>query len=184
MALGLIIGRPLLWGGLAGAVLVLDSAGLLDTMMAQAGLLTGSGAQTPSQAGMEQEVARAKDKARDYLPRYLAQAVRHPAQWDAQAVLVEISANGATEQLWVEDFAPTKGRGFAGTLTNDAHVLPDLAGGATVDFTMEQIVDWAYVEKGVGFGYFTVHASLPYMPAAQAAVTPKFLADRPLPSGW
>jgi len=183
MALGLVIGRPLLWGGLAGAVLVLDSAGLLDTMMARAGL-TGSGAQTPSQAGMEQEVTRAKDKAREYLPRYLAQAVRHPAQWDAQAVLVEISANGATEQLWVEDFAPTEGRGFAGTLTNDAHVLPDLAAGTKLDFTMEQIVDWAYVEKGVGFGYFTVHASLPYMPVAQAAVTRNFLADRPLPSGW
>ncbi|MEC3860073.1 DUF2314 domain-containing protein [Mesobacterium sp. TK19101] len=183
MALGLIIGRPLVWGGLAGAVLVLDSAGLLDTMMAQASLIGGT-SQATSQEGMEQDVTVARDKAREYLPRYLAQAVRQPAQWETQAVLVELSANGATEQLWIEDFKPTEGEGFAGTLTNDAQMLPDLAAGARVEFSMGQIVDWAYVEKGVGFGYFTVHASLPYMPAAQAAVARNFLADRPLPSGW
>lgn len=183
MPFGAVFARPLLWGGLAAGVLMLDQAGLLDDLLRDAGMSLGASAATPRH-GMEEEVAAARETARKYLPRYLAQALRDPGTWETRAVLVTLRAGDAEETLWVEQFALAGGDLFEGVLTNDAQVLADHPQGTRVRFAMEQITDWSYVQDGTGYGYFTVHASLPYMSEAHAAVTRSFLHAVPLPKGW
>ena len=184
MAIAGLLGRPLLWGGMAAAVLGLEAAGMLDDLVAEARVLTGVD-EAPALALLQEDLQKAEDKARKSLPRYLAAAVRAPDTWDTRAVKVAMSgAGGQAEEVWVEAFELTEGDRFAGVLTNAATSVPDLDKGARIEFSMDQIVDWAFVQNGRGYGYFTVHASLPYMPAAQAAVTRNFLNARPLPSGW
>lgn len=175
-------GRSVFFGGLAAAVLALNHFGLLDTMIAQAGLSTE----------VEQEAfsadhplfIEAEAEAKRYLPRFIAKAVKNPADWESAAVKVDF-VDGALEQtLWVENFTKVQGDLFAGTLVNGSQQLTDMPAGKEVTFRKAQIADWSFVHEGQGYGYFSVHAELPVMTDARAKIMQSFLADAPVPKGW
>ena len=175
--------RPATWGGLAAVVLGLEMTGHLDTAVARVSsvvqALQGSGRDT-----FETDIAAAQLTAQQYLPRYLAAAVRAPEDWELRALKVMLDPARPETAVWVETFDVAEGEAFTGRRILSKQ--PDGAAAETEDltFTIDQIVDWAFVRDGTGFGYFTVHASLPYMPEAQAVVTRNFLAEQPLPSHW
>lgn len=183
MPFSFLFARPFLWGGLAAAVLVADHYGQIDRALAlYKGTQTAQPLQTRAQ--YEADLIFAQTQAEKFLPRFLAQSF-HPANsWETRAVLVSFASGETKEELWVEGFAPAESTKLTGRLSQPSAVLSDLAAGEDVTFDLADIVDWSFVKEGRGYGYFTIHAGLPYMPTSQAEVTRDFLHERPLPSGW
>lgn len=181
-----ILTRPVVWGAVAAGLLALDAADLLDDAVGGAVQFaqTTMGDKAASPAAIEQTLLAAQDEARRYLPRYLAQAVRAPSDWDTRAVMVVLDPQQPQNAVWVENFQLAEGEDFEGVVTKAKAPGADAPSVETLSFSMDQIVDWAFVQNGTGFGYFTVRASLPYMPEAQAIVARNFLAETPLPTHW
>lgn len=186
MALFGFLARPAVWGVAAAGLLALDAADLLDDAVQTATDFAKPyvATQTASQATIETKILAAQQEARRYLPRYLAQAVRDPQDWDTRAVMVAVNPQDPNDRIWVENFELAGGDDFKGLVTQAKSAGDESPSVETMSFSMDQIVDWAFVQDGTGFGYFTVRASLPYMPKAQAVVTQNFLAETPLPTHW
>jgi len=69
-------------------------------------------------------------------------------------VKVKVTSGTQVEYMWVTPFR-TKQSGFEGILKNHPGLVRNLRWGDTVEFTREQIADWAYIKDGVQYGHYT-----------------------------
>ena len=175
--------RVVFWGGLATAIYVAQGLGLIGGSSDSLASFEGDKnvIEVPEGAP-NMEAARAE--ARATLPTFLAKAAVKPATWENVTIKVALQADGPVENIWVSDFQKLEGDRYAGRLANDPVYLGALKAGDPVDFTDAQIVDWAYVENGVGYGFYSVHALLGSMSEDQVAAAKAFLAPAKVPATW
>ncbi len=130
------------------------------------------------------EIEASRIEARKYLSRFLDEAKSPPSSWQTVTLKAALQGETTVENIWISDFRETTPGTFEGLLANDPVDLPGKAAGDRVTFTQDQIVDWAYVEGGRGYGFFSAHALLGKVSAEEAAGMRAFLAETPVPPGW
>ncbi|MCB1332394.1 MAG: DUF2314 domain-containing protein [Roseivivax sp.] len=170
-----LLGKPLVWGAAAAAVLLLEQTGHLGAVMQQVGLGSPAHAAVAGDPAQDR-IAQAERDAQSTLPRFVAELTRGGQAWDLNAVRVRVGSG----DVWIENIALIGNDMLRGMPSAGQEGLPN----APMQVAMADVIDWAFVKNGQGYGYYTVHASLEALPPAQAAVARSFLADRPLPQGW
>ncbi len=173
------LGRVLFWAGLAIGVSVLQTRGGIEpdpTPEAQTGILQGS-ATGPV-------LAQARKRAQRELPTFLKIAKADPVGWQLAALKIALPTDTGSAPVWVDDFTRLRGQTYEGRVMTDAPALPALGIGDRVTFSFDQVDDFAFVEGGVGYGFYSLRAILPLMSDSQAAQTGGFLSGDPLPGYW
>jgi uncharacterized protein YegJ (DUF2314 family) len=82
------------------------------------------------------------------------------------------------EEVWVENIARGDGK-LVGELMVDPAYLGNLREGAVVDFTEEQVVDWAFLRGEELIGHYTTRVSLPRMEPEQAEGLRSMFGENP-----
>lgn len=174
--------RVAFWGGLACIIYAAQGMGVLDKDTKLSGFSKENNVVMIATGDTKIEVARAD--ARAALPRFLEAAAEKPADWEN--VTLKVAFEGATmiENIWVSDFHPTEGENFEAVLANEPVDLPGLHAGDRVTFHYSQIGDWAFIQSGKGYGFYSVRAMKDQMSEEQIAAVDEFLSADPLPSGW
>ncbi len=174
--------RVLFWGGVAAIAYVLQLTGV------------GSSDKTTDLAASDDNVvmvqeddpkmALAETLAKKHLAKFLSVAESAPASWEDASVKVAMQAEGGIENIWVGEFQKIDGTTYRGRLANEPVCIPGLHLGDMVTFSQAQIGDWAYVENGKGYGYYSVRALMDRMPQEQVEMMTAFLSPNPVPTGW
>ncbi len=101
------------------------------------------------------EMARAVKQARKTVPTFIA-ALRHPepTQRDFQ-VKKPFVHDGEIEHVWLSNVTFKGGR-FHGTVDNHPKSIPHLKMGDRASVNPNEITDWAFVNKGVLVGGYTI----------------------------
>lgn len=175
--------RVAFWGGLAAVVYVAQALGFL-----------GGGNEVSAAFNDDNnfvEVAEddalinaSIEDARKTLPVFLEHAASAPESWSNVALKAALQADGPVENIWISGFQATDTGSFVGRLDNDPVYLGDLTAGSVVEFGYDQIVDWAFVENGVGYGFYSVRALVGSMTDEQAEALSAFLAPGTVPATW
>ncbi|WP_425090987.1 DUF2314 domain-containing protein [Tropicimonas sp. S265A] len=175
--------RVAFWGGLAAVVYIAQSLGLLGSSNKVSAAFNDNN-NVVEVALDDAAVNSAVEEARATLPLFLEHASTEPAGWENVAIKVALQADGPVENIWVGSFKPLEDGSFIGQLDNDPVYLGDLKAGSEVQFRYDQIVDWAFVEQGVGYGFYSVRALVGAMSEEQAAAVEAFLAPGKVPATW
>lgn len=119
----------------------------------------------------DQQLARATGRARRNVGTFIA-ALRQPtADQRDFAVKKKFVQGDAVEHLWLSD-VKFRGNRFVGTVDNRPRDIKGLKAGTRVAVNPDEISDWAYVDKGVLVGGYTVRALLMELsPAEREAFT-------------
>lgn len=91
---------------------------------------------------------------------------------------------GQAFQVWVEDVERLEDGSFTGTPVADPAFGPTRYGGDVVAFQENQIVDWGFVEGGVGYGFLRLRADSETRSPTQTEQLASFLSPELLPEGW
>lgn len=122
------------------------------------------------------EMAAAIAKARDTLPQYW-QLFEHPEHGETDFSLkVAISDKHGTEHFWVVDPERKNGMIF-GTIDNDPDLVRSIKLGDRIQVDERDISDWGYVRDGKMYGKYTLRVLMKHMPAKEADIYRKMLAD-------
>ncbi|MFD1158017.1 YegJ family protein [Roseovarius aestuarii] len=184
MAYGFPIKRMIFWGGLAAVIWAGQQMGLLSSSQSAAVAGTNSSNNVIQVPTADQSMQEALETARASLPTFLEAAANAPASWQTVTIKVALEGETQIENIWVADFHQDGADQYRGRLSNDPVDLPGMKAGDEVQFSYAQIKDWAFVEDGRGYGFYSVRAMLPMMDEAQANGMRAFLAEDPLPKGW
>lgn len=129
-------------------------------------------------------LADAEAAAQATLDVFLARHARDADAWDRVKLRVAVTYLDQTEPVWVQQFQSLGAGKFRAVLADDPQSLPALAAGDVVYFDRRDIVDWAFSKGERGYGFFTVRAMMPTMPAGQAEIVAQALAPEPVPANW
>ncbi len=184
MAFGFPVRRVVLWGGLATAIFIGQQVGFLPSRANPKVDSTGAENNVLQVHNEDKAIAEARDAAIAHLGRFLEQAANPPESWEMTTIKVALQGSKQIENIWVSDFRRLADDQYIGKLGNNPVNLPGLKAGDAVEFTYAQINDWAFVEGGKGYGFYSVRAMLPMMEEDQANGVRGFLAPEPLPAGW
>ncbi len=184
MKYGFPVKRMMFWGGLAAVAWVAQQMGLLSPNQSTAVAGTTADNNVMQVATEDTSMQDAVATAQASLPTFLEAAANAPASWQTVTVKVALEGETQIENIWISDFRKDGDDQYRGLLGNDPVDLPGMKAGDEVQFSYAQIRDWAFVEEGKGYGFYTVRAMLPMMDEAQADGMRAFLAADPLPKGW
>ena len=107
----------------------------------------------------DRQMAQATQRARKNVGTFIA-ALRQPtAEQRDFAVKKKFVQGEAVEHLWLTGVRFTGNR-FVGTVDNRPREIKNLPAGTRVSVNPDEISDWAYVDKGVLVGGYTVRALL------------------------
>ncbi|WP_299352943.1 DUF2314 domain-containing protein [uncultured Shimia sp.] len=178
------IKRVAFWGGLALAVWVGQQTGIIGSGANTQ--VSGTNAQNNVMQVHEADEAmlKAQADAKQGLPTFLKAAETPPADWENVSIKVAMQGENQIENIWVMGFQNIEGTQYSGVLGNDPIDMPGLKAGDRVTFDYDQINDWAYIENGTGYGFYSVRAMLPMMDQDQAAGVMAFLSKDPMPTSW
>jgi uncharacterized protein YegJ (DUF2314 family) len=82
------------------------------------------------------------------------------------------------EEVWVENIARSPDK-VVGELMVAPQYLGDLKEGAIVEFSEEQVVDWAFLRGEELIGHYTTRISLPRMDPEQAEALRSMFGENP-----
>ncbi len=184
MAYGFPMRRIAFFGGLAAVLWISQQVGFLPTSANTAVEGTDAGNNVMQVHNEDQAMAEAQRSAIATLATFMDAAETVPDSWEMATIKVALEGSEQIENIWVSDFRHLEGARFVGKLGNDPVNLPGLKAGDEVEFTYGQINDWAFIENGRGYGFYSVRAMLPMMEEAQANGMREFLSADPLPAGW
>ena len=88
----------------------------------------------------------------------------------------KVTDENGTEHVWLVSPERKDGTMF-GTIGNDLKVVKNIKLGDRIQVPDQNITDWGYMHDGRMFGKFTLRVLLKRMPAAEAAMYRKLLAD-------
>lgn len=103
------------------------------------------------------ETNRAKKKGRDTIGQFIDERAKGDDQFYGFIKVLFRSPKDfeRIEYMWV-DLLHHNGDEYTGTLSSYPDLIEELKYGQTVDFSLDEIVDWYYVENGHARGAFTV----------------------------
>ena len=130
------------------------------------------------------KIIQATELARVNLDQFLAASANPPASWSNLSIKVALQSSGPVENIWLSNFGPLNDGRWAGDLSNKPQYLPGLNLGDRVEFEHAKIVDWAFIENGKGYGFYSVRALLDEVVEEERAGLIAFLAEPPLPASW
>ena len=176
--------RVFFWGGLALAVWIGQQTGVLGSKESFAVQGATEDNNVVIVATEDEAMTQAQASAQKTLPKFLIVAQTAPADWQASTLKVALQGGTQIENIWVSNFKALSERSFEAVLGNDPVDLPGLQAGDRVTFNYEQIVDWAFVKEGKGYGFYSVRAILPMMEGQQREGMVAFLSTQPEPPIW
>lgn len=77
-------------------------------------------------------------------------------------IKVAFELNHGYEDLWVNQISKID-QVYHAILDDEAREYDEKARGEGVSFMKKDVVDWGYTLGGVGYGYYTMKAQIPYM---------------------
>ncbi|MDJ0827674.1 MAG: DUF2314 domain-containing protein [Rhodobacter sp.] len=175
--------RPLFWGGLALLVMVGQQTGLLSSKSSASVGVDVENNVVRVRSG-DQTIEEAVRQARQSLPAFLERAESAPSGWEMVSLKVALEGDTMVENIWVSDFQRPGFEIFTGRLANDPVDLPGLKAGDLVKFSYDQISDWAFVENGRGYGFYTTRVLTEGISEEELAMMNAFLSPDPVPTGW
>ena len=127
------------------------------------------------------ELAAATEQARGKLP-YFWEHFEAPEvdEYDFSLKVAFPRRDGqeGTEDAWVENIARDVAT-IKGELMVDPKYLGELRGGAIMDFSEKQIVDWSFLRGEELIGHYTTRVMLPTMPEEQAEGLRSMFGENP-----
>lgn len=118
---------------------------------------TGNDPQVYQVKDDDRQMARASQRARKNVGVFIA-ALRKPTPDQRDfAVKKKFVQGEAVEHLWISDVRFTGNR-FVGVVDNNPREIKGLRAGTRVSVNPDEISDWAFVDKGVLVGGYTVRA--------------------------
>lgn len=115
----------------------------------------------------DNEMNQAMQQAYDSLDSFIAR-LQNPQAGDENFLLkVRVEDENGAEHFWVTDIAITED-GFSGVIANQAQIVKLVDYGQGVSFGKDIVSDWAYDQKGVRQGAFTLKVLLKQMPQEEA----------------
>ena len=111
----------------------------------------------------DRQMARATQRARKNVGTFIA-ALRRPTPEQRDfAVKKKFIRGEAVEHLWLTD-VKFNGNRFVGAVDNNPREIKGLKVGTRVSVNPDEISDWAFVDKGVLVGGYTVRALVMELP--------------------
>lgn len=142
---------------------------------------SGADSEAAAEAKYQKDLAAASGQARGKLP-YFWEHFEAPEvdEYDFSLKVAFPRRDGqeGTEDAWVENIARDAGA-IKGELMVDPKYLGELRGGAIMDFSEEQVVDWSFLRGEELIGHYTTRVMLPRMPAEQAEGLRSMFGENP-----
>jgi len=176
--------RVFLWGGLALAVWIGQQTGVLGAKESFAVQGATKDNNVVMVATEDEAMTQAQASAQKTLPKFLTVVQAASTDWQTATLKVALQGETQIENIWVSNFKALSEHGFEAVLSNDPVDLPGLQAGDRVKFNYAQIVDWAFVKEGKGYGFYSVRAILPMMEDQQREGMVAFLSTQPTPPIW
>lgn len=111
---------------------------------------------------------QAMETARNSMIQFLEHYAANDSNETGFALKVMVVDSFGTEHLWVNEIDVTE-NGYIGIVANEPKFVKAVTYGSEIEFTTEEISDWAYVDSaGVRQGSYTLKVLLPRMPKEEA----------------
>jgi len=121
--------------------------------------------------------------ARDTLTAFIDNTMRDGQSGPQSMLKVTVPTATLDEVIWVAPFVQTGEDTWIGALANQPQYIKGANAGDTIEFTSDQIADWAVFDgNGVMFGGYTIREMVE-SGAVTADMVP-MMSDNPLPTGW
>jgi uncharacterized protein YegJ (DUF2314 family) len=146
-----------------------------------AALLLAACSGDSEEARFKKDLAAATDEARAQLAYYWEHFDAPEVDeydFSLKVALPRRDGEQGNEEVWVENIARGDGK-LVGELMVDPVYLGNLREGAIVDFTEEQVVDWAFLRGEELIGHYTTRVSLPRMEPEQAEGLRSMFGENP-----
>lgn len=111
---------------------------------------------------------QAMEDARNSMLEFLEHFAANDTNESGFAIKVMVVDSFGTEHLWANEIDVTE-EGYSGIIANVPKFVKSVSFGSEIEFTNEEISDWAYVDSaGVRQGSYTLKALLPRMSKEEA----------------
>lgn len=111
---------------------------------------------------------QAMETARNTMPQFVEHFMSDDTTETGFTIKIMVIDSFGTEHLWVNELEILD-EGYRGKIANIPEYVQSVSFGSEVEFTYEDISDWAYVDsRGVRQGSYTLKVLLPRMPKEQA----------------
>jgi uncharacterized protein YegJ (DUF2314 family) len=153
----------------------------MRTILLAAAILLAACSGDSEETRFQKELAAATEEARGKLAwfwEHFETPEIDEYDFSLKVALPRRDGGQGTEDVWVENIARDDER-LIGELMVDPLHLGDLREGAIVDFTEEQVVDWAFLRGEELIGHYTTRVSLPRMDPQQAEGLRSMFGENP-----
>jgi uncharacterized protein YegJ (DUF2314 family) len=134
-----------------------------------------------AEAKYQKDLVAATEQARGKLPYFWEHfAAPEVDEYDFSLKVAFPRRDGqeGVEDAWVENIARDIGT-IKGELMVDPKYLGELRGGAIMDFSEKQIVDWSFLRGEELIGHYTTRVTLPRMDSEQAEGLRSMFGENP-----
>jgi len=127
----------------------------------------------------EPEMIKAVATARETLPKFWEIYDSGDRSYSDFSIKVGlVTTDDSYEHIWVNDVKNKNGK-MSGKLANDPVNIPDLKFGDKVNFTVDEVTDWAYIRGGRLHGHHTTRVLMKTMDPEMAAYMKTLLSENP-----